>query len=143
MWMVPSSRETPGRPLSRQFGVQANHVSVSNHLIHVFVCALAISFHTHRDLQRQSFIPAYHFSFFFPSPIHPSVHAALQSGLKLIECTQTHSVTIFNYWLQKSPLESPAHCSYRTGCTKRPRQHVHASTHTHTQAHDDDKLDQC
>lgn len=65
--------------------------------MHVYICVFAISFPIpHTDLQGQSFIPAYCFS--FSSCLLPlSLLYALRSGLKLIECTQTHSVTIFNH----------------------------------------------
>lgn len=120
---------------------------------HIYKCASVsagsdIIFHTDISPEAVIYPSLSLFIFLLPPPSSPSslLHAALQSGPQInrVHSVQAHSVTVFNHGPQKSSLENPAHCSYRTGDTNHTQQHFCTAkdTHTHTRMHRGDKLDQ-
>ena len=99
------------------------------------LCMCAISYplpHTHRDLQRQSFIPAYHFSFsscLLP-PIPPPCCSPVWPQINRVHSVQTHSVTVFNHRVQKSPLERSGPLQLQTGTQKKASTATRAHAYT-------------
>ena len=93
---------------------------------------LSSSTHTHRDLQRQSFIPAYHFSFsscLLP-PIPPPCCSPVWPQINRVHSVQTHSVTVFNHRVQKSPLERSGPLQLQTGTQKKASTATRAHAYT-------------
>lgn len=103
--------------------------------ITIFMCMLVFVCHhrsssTHTDLQRQSFIPAFH----SPSAVFPSVSPPCCSPvwpqINRVHSAQTHSVMIFNRWLQE---ESSGECHPLRLCIGARSVQSNMCMHLHTQ----------
>lgn len=130
--LEPWLKSTPAKPLSTDLLCMCVHLH-----IHMCICVCARSdnlFHTQRSPEAVIYPRLSLFIFLLPaSPLPPPCCSPVWPQINRVHSVQTHSVTTFNHQLQKGPLRSTAHCSYRYGHAKCPEQHLH--TYTHPQGH--------
>lgn len=144
MWTEPSSSESTWQsPDTSAWRLgwspfPSHHVCILHFHACVHVCARSSIFlHTQRSPEAAIYPCLSLFIFLLPpSPLPPPCCSPVWPQINRVHSVQTHSVTIFNHWPQKGPLESPAYCSYRRGHAKSPHAHTpmytSKDTHTHT-----------